>query len=170
MTTEDIQQLTLFPLLFARVCLHNLTGFTGYSFWLHEVVIFSCLWLYEWVADALTFRNTMHMHNLLNYMSGRWGLAPLLMLFAIDGFEGWQRVFWFPFKMKAQKKMCPKEDTAEIQEAVGGRKGGLGGWWLSSKTVKGNNTWEVEATYFCSLELVYCKILFIVLVLKDWSK
>lgn len=29
-------------------------------------------------------------------------------VFAVDGFEGWQRVFLF--KMKAQKKVCPKEE------------------------------------------------------------
>lgn len=36
-------------------------------------------------------------------------LGTFVNVSAVDSFEGWQRVFWFPFKMKAQKKMCPKE-------------------------------------------------------------
>lgn len=37
-------------------------------------------------------------------------LGTFVNVFAVDGFEGWQKVFWFPFEMKAQKKMCPKEE------------------------------------------------------------
>lgn len=37
-------------------------------------------------------------------------LGTFVNVFAVDGFEGWQRTFWFPFTMKAQKKACPKEE------------------------------------------------------------
>lgn len=60
-------------------------------------------------------------------------LGIFVNVFAVDGFEDWQRVFWFPFKMKA-RKMCPKKSgRAEIQEAVLARNDGVGGWWLSNK-------------------------------------
>lgn len=160
-TTMDVQQLTIFFLLrFARVCLHNLAGFTGYSFWLHEVVLLSCLWLYEWVVDALTLRNIMHVFNLLNYVCGRWGLAPLLMCLLLMVLRVGRECFGSRLKWRSKRRCAPKKSgRAEIQEAIVARDGGLGGWWLSSKTVEGSSTWEVEATYFGSLELVCYKIL-----------
>lgn len=107
----------MLPLLFARVCLHNLAGFTGYSLWLYEVVIFSCPWLYEWVADALTFRNTMHVFSLLNYMCGKWGLAPLLMCLLLIVLRVGRECSCSHLKWRHKRRCAPKKGgRAKIQE------------------------------------------------------